>query len=439
MIGGGLAGLSAAVRLCDEGWKVKVLEKEDRVGGRCKTARHGDFLFDTGAQHFHDSYDDTLSTAIRNGLGGSFRIPQESKGIFHGDRVTQFTPRDLNPMALLPWKAMGAAGLWNTLSVGAKLAHNYRRYNLRFPFWWSRGDGMSASDFLDGRSTSSYRSDIAEPVALYATGALLDELSAAGLMVALRYTFFDRTGGFTEGMGALPEALAVKPEVVTGMEALEVVRDGKRGVGVRARPSSGGRARTYRADAIICAIPAPQVESVTGKLGDTAHRVIAETTYNSSAVVNLALAGQRQPGGPVLLPLSEGFNSSWICSAASKAAEYAPEGASVVTAVFCGRSARRLVADPDTAAVEQARADAARVYGTDRSELLDSRVDRHAQAFPVVSQGHSSRVRALRQDGSGIENVILAGDWTMSPTVEGAIASGMWAAGLALASDALSQ
>lgn len=438
VIGGGLAGLSAAVRLCDGGWRVKVLESQDRVGGRCQTVREGEFLFDCGAQHFHDSYDDTLSIAINNGLGGSFRIPEEDKAVFHKDGLVRFIPRDLNPMGLLPWKAMGPAGLASTLAVGARLARKYRAYNLRFPFWWKSGDDVSAHRFLSARTTPGYRRDFAEPVALYATGAEPGELSAAGMMVALRYTFMDRTGSFTGGMGSLPEALADKPEVITGMKAVGVERDGRRAVAVKAAPRDGGRVRTYRADAVICAVPAPLVEDAAGVMGKTARRAIDETAYSEAVVVNLGVGGVVRPGGPILLPRSEGFHASWLCASTSKAAEYAPEGSTVITTVFRGDSAKLAREEADSTIAEQARKDAARAYGGGQIDVLDSRVDRHDAAAPVISKGHSSRVAVLREDGSGIDGLYLAGDWTMSPTVEGAVASGLWAAEVALARSELS-
>ncbi|MHB8894359.1 MAG: protoporphyrinogen/coproporphyrinogen oxidase [Candidatus Geothermincolia bacterium] len=439
VIGGGLAGLSAAVRLVDSGWRVKVLEEKAEAGGKCRSIREGGFTFDTGAQHFHDSFDDTLAVAIRNGLGGDFRIPLEPKGIFHGGRLSGFTPRDLNPVALLPWEAMGPAGLLDSISVGARLLRGYRGYNVRFPVWWSGGDDRTAYNFLSRRTTPGYMRRIAEPVSLYAGAAGPEELSAAGYMVALRYTFFDRTGGFTGGMGSLPEALAAKVDVITGMRATRVVRDGKRATGVGAEPAAGGRSRTFKADCVICALPAPHAGNVAGKVGSTAQRVIRETTYAPAIVVNLAFARQCRPGGPLLLPSREGFSAAWICSGASKAAEHAPDGSSVVTAVFCGDDTLRLIDEPDEVLQDLALADSERVYGTRRAEHKSGRVDRHHMARPVVSPGYSARVKALRRDGSGIENLVFAGGWTASPTVEGAISSGMWAAGSAIAKNGAPQ
>lgn len=440
VIGGGLAGLSAAAALSDGGWRVLVLEKENEVGGRCRTARAGDFLFDTGAQHFHDSFDDTLSAALRNGLGDRFRLPRQGMAIYHEGKLSEFVPRDLNPLSLLPWEAMGRAGLLDAATVGATLARNYRGFNIRFPFWWQKGDGREARDYLAKRTTRRYREVLAEAVALYALGADLDDISEAVYMVAQRYTFGDRTGGFTEGMGSLPAALAGKAEVVTGMEATGLDRDGRRVTGVSAKPADGGRSRNYKADVVVCALPAPLVETVTGKLGPAAHAIASATEYAPAIVVNMAFEGELEgPGGPVLLPAVDGFRASWLCAGSSKADEYSPAGATVISAVFAARAAYELLGKSDDVLVAMAEADAARAMGTDRASCLASRVDRHRLARPVVSPGHAARVKALRSEGSGVEGLVLAGDWTMSPTVEGAVASGQWAAGFALAREAESQ
>jgi oxygen-dependent protoporphyrinogen oxidase len=48
IIGAGITGLTTAYWLKKEGFKVKVLEANDEVGGNIKTIRHRDFIFDTG-------------------------------------------------------------------------------------------------------------------------------------------------------------------------------------------------------------------------------------------------------------------------------------------------------------------------------------------------------------------------------------------------------
>ncbi len=56
VVGGGLAGLSAAVVLHQAGRSVRVLERSDRVGGRVRTDVVDGFRLDRGFQVFLDSY-----------------------------------------------------------------------------------------------------------------------------------------------------------------------------------------------------------------------------------------------------------------------------------------------------------------------------------------------------------------------------------------------
>jgi protoporphyrinogen/coproporphyrinogen III oxidase len=437
VIGAGVAGLAAAAALAAEGWRVVVLEKEDAVGGRCRTVREGDYLFDTGAQHFHDSYDDTLNTAIRAGLGETFRVPHEPKGIYHDGRLSTFVPRELNPSRALPWGALGMEGFAGVGAVAPTLMAHYRSYNIRFPHWWSEGDDITAARFLARRSTARYRRNIADPAALYTMGAGIEEISAAAFMVALRYTFGDRTGAFTGGMGSLPEALARKAKVITGMVATEVVREGRKAAGVRAVPASGGRARTYKGDVVICALPAEVVPAVVGRLGRAAEDVAAAVDYAPAIVVNLALSrSSAAPGGPLMIARGEDIAAAWACQSTSKAAEYAPAGGAVATVVFSGAEVPALIDRQDGTIIDAASAACSKLFGTAPRKPRHARVDRHPLAFPVVSPGHAARVRTLFSAGSGVGNLLLAGDWTTSPTVEGAVSSGLQAAGRALAQQA---
>jgi len=78
--------------------------------------------------------------------------------------------------------------------------------------------------------------------------------------------------------------------------------------------------------------------------------------------------------------------------------------------------------------VEDVFSESARVFGFASDSPLAWRVDRHLYGRPVVAPGHARRVGDLKSRGSGVRNLALAGDWTASPTVEGAVTSGFLAA-----------
>ena len=53
ILGVGPTGLITAWRLLESGWDVKIIEKEDTVGGLCRSWKHKNFIVDTGPHIFH--------------------------------------------------------------------------------------------------------------------------------------------------------------------------------------------------------------------------------------------------------------------------------------------------------------------------------------------------------------------------------------------------
>lgn len=427
VIGAGLAGLAAACRLSAEGWEVEVIERERRVGGRCATVSEEGFLFDTGAQYCRDSYDSALKAAIELALGERFRAPGEPPGVYLDGGVSLFVPRSVNPAGLLPWKALGALGSLGVPRVAIPLISRYRSYSPRFPEWWAGGDRRSAGDFLGGLSSRRFAADFVEPAALFALGAGLSEISTSGMFVALRLLLSDRSVSFTTGIGSLADALASRVRVTTGAAARDVTTRGGAAVGVVYERD--GRAVEAAADLVVSAVPAAEALSMCDGLEEALRPVVDGIPLSDAVVVN-AGCGQSLdgPAGPVLLPADEGFRSAWLCTSRSKAYEYAPDGSCVLTVLFSGRGAAGLIEEPDEKVLEAALCDAARLYPAARLSPTRYRVDRHRAARPVVAPGYSAAIQRLAREGSGVENLLLAGDWTASPTIEGAVMSGFRAA-----------
>src|SRR5437879_7899540 len=68
VIGGGIAGLGAAVRLKDRGLEPLVLEAESRVGGRMTTDRVNGFVVDRGVTLFGNAFGSMRALVKRLGL-----------------------------------------------------------------------------------------------------------------------------------------------------------------------------------------------------------------------------------------------------------------------------------------------------------------------------------------------------------------------------------
>ncbi|MBI4665588.1 MAG: FAD-dependent oxidoreductase [Nitrospinae bacterium] len=85
ILGGGPCGLTAAWDLARNGVKVTVIEKEDAVGGLCKTVRRGPYQFDLGGHRFISS-DRALVEDIKNLMGHRLLTRQRKSVIMFKDR-----------------------------------------------------------------------------------------------------------------------------------------------------------------------------------------------------------------------------------------------------------------------------------------------------------------------------------------------------------------
>ena len=61
VVGGGIAGLTAAYLLSKEGIDVVLVEKEDRVGGLARTFKYNGYVFDIGPHRFYSSMKEVIN------------------------------------------------------------------------------------------------------------------------------------------------------------------------------------------------------------------------------------------------------------------------------------------------------------------------------------------------------------------------------------------
>jgi len=81
VVGGGVAGLTAAAELADRGARVTVVEREERVGGLARSFRYGDSVFDIGPHRFHTD-DSGVERVIDRALEGDSRIIDRSSAVW---------------------------------------------------------------------------------------------------------------------------------------------------------------------------------------------------------------------------------------------------------------------------------------------------------------------------------------------------------------------
>jgi protoporphyrinogen oxidase len=97
ILGGGLAGLAVGHYAAKRGCRFSLYEAGSEVGGNCRTFRHENFLFDSGAHRFHDK-DAAITAEVRELLGQDLLRGEIPSVIYREGQLIDFP---LSPFNLL--------------------------------------------------------------------------------------------------------------------------------------------------------------------------------------------------------------------------------------------------------------------------------------------------------------------------------------------------
>jgi phytoene dehydrogenase-like protein len=397
--GGGLAGLSAAVRLHRAGVSATICEAGDDVGGRVRTDRSDGFLLDRGFQVLLPAYPELRRLADL----GALRLRPFRRGVL---AMTGTGRQWLTG----PWHGQqAAAGLARFLrghgADGAALAALSLR-DIIVPSSAIRGADPVATtgDELRGRFSTATIAEVLRP---FLAGVFLDpSLDTPARLFHLLWRCFLRGGAAIpeDGMQALPRQLAASLPPGTVRTATRITHVGGSGVRTAAGQDIAARAVVIATDGDTAAMLAPELP---------APRWHAVTTFY-----------YRLPASPVHVPaliidgLDELLLNTVVLSDVSPS--YAPAGAALVAASVPGR------ADPTLE--PRVRARLARLYdtGTRDWELLQTYAI--PRALPAL-RAAAPLARPVRL----APGRYVCGDHRDTPSIQGALVSGRRAADAVLA------
>ena len=291
VVGGGLAGLSAALRLQDHGFTPMVLEAEHRVGGRMTTDRVEGFVIDRGATLLGNGFRSMKRLVKRLGLAGLVRPGKFPVGIQHPDGVRSYR-----------------GGRFDDLLLDRRISWKSKRAFLRFSldlFWHCRAlthgrsdcsaaiDSESAYEYFQRLGGEELFESVFKPGLKGPVGGSLNAVSRAILMQTIWNILVRGVWSLTNGLDRIPEAIAAKLDVRTGARVNHLEMTDR---GVKAEASIQGKTETLEAAGVIFAIPGQFVPKICPTLPDWLREPLARTRY--SRMVNAGVALRRPPHAP---------------------------------------------------------------------------------------------------------------------------------------------
>ena len=400
VIGGGLAGLSAALALSDAGRTVELYEAGPACGGRCRSYydRELDCRLDNGNHLLLSGNRATFSIIDRIGSRHTFRGPSEPMFPFHdlptGDSWT------LRPNAgRVPWWLFSAKRRVPGTSAADYLG---LRHLLR------AGPRATVSEVVPA-GVLFHR--LVEPLAIAALNTRAERGSAALLRAVICETLmrggrhcvaaFPRDG-WSESIAepAVASLRAAGQLVSTSRRIIQLVVEGGRAVALQEQDRTTTLTPT---DKVILAVPAERAaDLIPGLLRPSEHESIVNLHYKS------ALAGP--PAG--FLGLVGGV-AEWLF--------FKPGIVSVTIS-----AANRLADVPNSTLAQQVWRDIEAACGA-HGPMPAYRVVREKRATFSATPEQAEQRPGCR---TRLPNVFLAGDWTatgLPATIEGAIRSGLTA------------
>lgn len=418
VVGGGLAGLSAAWQGLCRGARVTVVEAAPRFGGKVQTIRQDGFIVEAGPDSFVNRNPAVVELAEELGIGDQVvtSLP--------GRRISLLSRGRMRPMPagmgmVLPTR------IWpfvttRILSWPQKLR---ACCDLFLPRTLTDGQDVSIGAFLRGRLGDGIVDGYAEVMVGGIYGAGVDDLSLDAVLPSLRDNERDdrsllvaslragrtarrrasaRTPGspfrsLATGLGSLVDALVARldqdgADLRLGEQVIAVEPD-------RVVTDKG----TVRADAIVMACGPQIAASLLADRVPVAAEALAAIPTGSTTVVSLAYPLNAFPEPPTVqgwLVCDRGPVSG-VTLSSTKFADRAPEDQVLLRAFVPGKRGP-LVDAPDEQVL-------ATVIGHVRDHLGVQgepslvRVDRWSKMMPMYTVGHLDRVRAVDES--------LAGHW----------------------------
>src|SRR5487761_1955195 len=430
VVGGGMAGLSAAYDLSRAGIPHTPFEKNLRLGGVVETRRHDGCVLECGPDSFISAKPEMLALIKELGLEGDVIGSNDHQRTTHIVKHGKLVPLPEGVMMIVPSKVMPMVKS-NLLGWGTKIRMGLEMFRQpkRYP------DRSVAEFVVDhfGQETLDY---LAEPLLSGVYGGDPADLSINSVLprfaemeatrgsLARSVMFPKRPAGSAKpgapkgpggggslfrtvasGLGSVVEALGNYANVKhAGVESIE-----RQGSGFRVR--AGGE--WIEASAVIVAAPGPQAVPLVQGIDPELAAVLGTIPYSSSSLVSLiydeAKFDGRRAGFGFLVPAKERRRMAAATFVGTKFPHRAPEDRIVLRCFFGGTNDEAILTESDDSMVAIAREELRGILGLTAAPLFTA-VSRWPKSMAQYTVGHGKRIEEIKRRAAAIPGFLLAGN-----------------------------
>jgi oxygen-dependent protoporphyrinogen oxidase len=417
IVGGGIAGLSAAYDLANAGVSHTLIEKQPRLGGVIETRQWEDCVLECGPDSFISAKPEAMTLIRELGLEGDVIGSKDEERVTYIQRhgkllrlpegTTMFVPT--RPSSMLASPLVG----WGTkIRMGLELLRGPKTYLDR-----------SVSEFVTdhfGRETLDY---LAEPLLSGVYGGDPDQLSAPSVLP--RFVELERTKGslaralmksrargkeplfrtLKNGLGCLIERLAAEANVMCG--AAETIE--RHGNAFRVKVNGAW----MDADHVVVACPAWAAAGLLAAVDGRLAELLGLIPYTSSAIAQMVFResqfdGQRAGTG-FLIPRIERRRLMACTFVGTKFPNRVPADKITLRCFFGGAGNDAVLGEPDDVLIGIAREELRAILGLTAAPIFTD-VHRWPRSMAQYIVGHGARLKEIESRAAAIPSLHLAGN-----------------------------
>jgi len=409
ILGGGLAGLAAAYYARKRGIPFTVFEKEEEIGGNCRSFRHGAFRFDCGAHRLHDK-DPETTRVLHELLGDGLQRITAPSQICDDGRFLGFPFSPLGLLSHLGLARFVQSGLeimgtrlsahGEPLDFESSAVHTYgatlaRKFLLNYSEkLWGTPCRQLSPDISGGRLKGlRLRTVLAEM--LLGRDARARHLDGA---------FYYPRGGY----GEIARALAAEcgnQSIRTGSKVTRIRHDGRR---VQSIEVAGHTIRPLTH--VVSTLPITRfVELLSPAAPDEVVRAARDLRFRRLILVALFLnMEQVTPNASIYFP-DPGIPFTRVSEPRNRSPLMAPRGQTSLLAEIPCETHDPFWSMHDDSLLSMVRDICARVFSLPAGACYDGTVRRVGYAYPVLDVHARERLQCIRVFVEHLENLTLSG------------------------------
>lgn len=426
VVGAGIAGLTAAFRLSQQGYEVTVLEGDSRVGGRMSSAQRDGYRFDRGAVSLSTKYEHMHKLIAEVGIADQVVPCPDTIGIPRDGDIHRIRSQAL-------WRAAGT-GLLSTRSklAALPLAADLRRLS-KVIDWDDIGnaegwDDETAKDWVLRRGNAEIEDHVTDAVVRGGLMTRTDTMSALELQFLLVSFFGAELFTFDHGVGVLPSAMAALLDVRLNTRVTQV-EEHPGGVRVSSVGPDGGPEHTEDADACVIALSGHDMAAVHPGLPADHRETMRTTDY--VALIRISLALDRRPAETsMFLALSEKAHPD-LCGLFpdhNRHPSRVPEGKGMVTCYWHHDWNTAEWETEDDVIVDKTIAAASEFIPELENSVRFADLTRWRASFLYAHPGTYKALHHIAAAREHAKRIHLAGDYFGGPSTNTSLSSGELAA-----------